>query len=113
MIDWNKPVQTRDGREVRIWTRHAQADTRCPIRGEYRSANDVGWIEARWNEAGIHSLIKGVDLVNVPEKRVVCVNTYSNHTGVGVESREAADKLALDERLACIRVEYTEGLFDE
>ena len=47
-----------------------------------------------------------------PEKRVGYVNVYPTRVG-WCRSKHDADSTASRDRIACIRVEYTEGQFDE
>lgn len=66
MIDWTKPLQTRDGREVRIYARDGHGG--WPIHGAVK-ANDGKWLISSWTQRGSQHGI-GVsapyDLVNVP-----------------------------------------------
>ena len=69
MIDWSKPVRTRDGREVQIWTTEAKSSQVFPVRGEILRANGT-WEIHEWEDTGASSLNNGqLDLVNVvPQK---------------------------------------------
>lgn len=50
------------------------------------------------------------EIENVPEKLVRWVNIYHDGNGGAVhETREAADRRASHDRIACLRVEFTEG----
>ena len=44
-IDYSKPITTKDGREVKLWTTEAR-DTDYPVRGEYYSGHN--WIAGSW-----------------------------------------------------------------
>jgi len=75
-IDFSKPVEIRDGREVRIYATESTAVVGAPIVGEYYTATSDGgcWTLARWGEDGRRHLVSGVgdshssDLINVPEE---------------------------------------------
>ena len=102
-IDFTKPVQTRDGRKVRILCTDGPGDT--PIIGLV----DGNSYPSIWKEGGKHAS-SPTDLVNVPETRVVWVNMSSvvkRHS-----SRKDADWWGDENREACIRVEYEVGQFD-
>ena len=112
MIDFNKPVQTRDGREVRVL---------CTD-GPYKDYPVVGYVisevvvfqswcisGARWpTTPSSHD-----DLINVPDTRVVWVNVHPVDKTTFHATREIADSWAEPDRLARIRVPYTVGQFDE
>ncbi len=51
--------------------------------------------------------------VNVPEKRVMYINMYDGWAAAGESTRKLADESANKKHLACIRVEWQEGQFDE
>lgn len=46
------------------------------------------------------------DLINLPEKRNLWVNVYSNGKDNAYPTRELADRLASNDRIACVEVEY-------
>lgn len=107
MIDWTKPVQTRDGRSVRILCTDGCVNE-WPIVGyigkdvmptAWRPSGSVGQPTAKYSG----------DLINVPEKRVAWVNIYANQS----PTRQHADDVGHSSRIACIRVEYEVGQFDE
>lgn len=112
-IDFDKPVQTRDGRRVEIYTIAGQSKGR-PVVGEYLSA-DHGWVVRSWTHGG-HCLSEkesADDLVNVPNQHTVWVNVFSKH---GAElyygcshTRSDADIVFSTDRIACVEVSFTEG----
>lgn len=117
MIDLNKKYQTRDGREVRLFM--VDGGGEYPIVGAYKDGKADKWTPDNWASDGRwltdHS---DTDLVPVPEKRVGYVNVRRLPSGeiwLGAEhpTRASADKKAGEYRIACIRIEYTEGQFDE
>ena len=111
MTDFTKPVQTRSGLPVTIITTKG--------RGKYCVLGFVGEDEfvTRWNIDGRIDCSKvnhELDLINVPEKRVMYVNIYRELVPFAYMSREHADQdKYIKDRIACIRVEYTEGQFDD
>lgn len=107
-------AQTRDGRKVRILCTDGN-DKDFPIVGfiEGKSKTAHWQLTGQWASGEFHE--GKADLVNVPEKRVVWVNVYpANATSKfelsdGHETKEAADMGFRTGRLACVRVEFTEG----
>lgn len=117
-INWDKPLQTREGDAVTIITREG--------RGKYSVIGYVGddtgvtfWLpDGRFSETEDPN---DIDIINVPEKPVqkeVWLNVFKNSDGelrVGstFTSRAKADSLGVsDKRVACIKVVLTEGQFD-
>ena len=69
MFDPTKPVQTRDGRHVRIYT--MDAGGKYPIHGAIQSEADT-WEHEAWMIDGSNvetGRLHIYDLINVPEKR--------------------------------------------
>ena len=66
-IDWNKPVQTRNGREVNIFTTNASGER--PVVGEAQEVYG-GWEVFTWSDDGsfLPGSISDLDLVNGPEE---------------------------------------------
>lgn len=111
MIDFTKPVQTRRGYPVMILTTDGRGN--YPVVGYIRESTDVHtWMSSGRYCTGPEGPL---DLINVPEKRVVYVNLYPYpHLSPGFHpTRKDADKYAMSQRHARVRVEYTEGQFDE
>jgi len=111
-IDWNKPVQTKDGRKFFYLGRIPHV--RLPIVG-YIEGDDV---PGQWPADGRinHNFDSNNDLINVPEKHKLWVNVYRDDNGdwrSGIEaSKEAADLrdgYNIYTRIACIRIEFHEG----
>lgn len=72
MIDWNAPLQTRDGRSVRVYTRFGNHRV-YPVVGEIGDDATQPPILARWDKYGRIAPSAGQlychsDIVNVPEK---------------------------------------------
>ena len=108
MTDFTKPVQTRSGLPVTIITTEGRG--KYPVLG-YIDQDEVPF---RWDENGEHTISDAFNLINVPEKRVMYVNVYNDNEPVyRCQSRKDADEKECKKRIACIRVEYTEGQFDE
>ena len=116
MLDLTKKLQTRDGREVRIYA--TDGGGQYPIHGAV--LEDGVWEPETWTIDGVHCVGMqcklACDLINVPVKhtRTIFVNVYPNLQGMpGVvhESRERADRDASSDRIACVPVtiEFTEG----
>lgn len=113
MIDFTKPLRTRDGRKVRILCTDRKGWT--PIVGLI--INDSGETIETWSSDGTfkRGALKSdpLDLVNINEG-VLWVNVYDNgEPGCAYATREEADEWAVKERLARVKVPWREGQFDE
>jgi hypothetical protein len=78
MVDFTKPVITRAGWPVIIWTTEAH-DTQWPVRGEYYK--DGKWIHCVWTLEGIaleYSSDSSCSLINPPEEIEGVFNIYKN-----------------------------------
>lgn len=54
------------------------------------------------------------DLIDVPVEKTVWLNMYpGGATSVHHHTRDEADRIAMPPRIACVKVTYTEGQFDE
>lgn len=108
-IDWFKPVQTEDGRAVTIFATEAVGE--YPVVGQIAGSDVV----LRWRLSGESTMTRcrSLDIKNVPEKRVVYLNMYPNGVPGIHPTRKHADERAQFDRQACVRLEYTEGQFDE
>jgi len=114
-VDISKPVSTRDGREVRIYTQQGRHPTRVVV-GEVCDGADVSL--DRWYANGSYfndGRLSKSDLVNVLQKHTVWVNIYP-HAGCGTPvsfkthgDRASADEHAKADRIACFEVTFTEG----
>lgn len=82
-----------------------------PVIGVCEESGDILTYKSeghRWHDGG-----SGYDLVReVKEKKVRYINIYPKKEAFH-NSRQAADDCAGHNRLACIRVEYEEGQFDD
>ena len=122
VLDLNKPVQTRDGRKVRVLATDRKGAAYYPVLGLLTQADGEETVES-WTLVG--EFYSGdtdeADLVNVPEKIVGYLNVYGTRSQYGqtsyrlYDSRAIADAEADDMRgrIACIRVECEEGRFDD
>ena len=116
MIDCNKPVQTRDGRKVRILCTDMKA--RDSVAGVITDTDGEDTVDA-WQADGHYNIstdASNSDLINVPDTRVVWVNMYPRTKMFKIEispTKAEADTMSTYEREACVRVEYTVGQFDE
>jgi len=107
MIDLNKPIQTRDGWDVRILC--ADKHGNFPICGILKTNNGEEYLRA-WTING--SFCSGEypsphDLVNIPEKHVGWLNIYTADNLA--ESKEMADAHSVSNRIACVKVEWKDG----
>lgn len=79
-IDWNKPVQTKDGRKVRVLCTDGP-NPRFPVVGAIE-----GWFNTeQWTKDGCFSLLHhgyhDNDLINTPEKHELWVNVWKGSEG--------------------------------
>jgi hypothetical protein len=104
MINFDKPVQTREGREVIIWTTTAQGNY-C-VRGEIRGMANRTF---EWTLNGeVYAGTWRYGLMNAPaKKRKIFVNVYPEYDrDVAYRTCNDAHKNAVDGRLTCIELEY-------
>ena len=117
-IDFDKPVQTRDGREVRIYTTEGKTK-HYPVIGELCSDGNwhvrtwtSGGTDIRWSSSTVVGLKdEGGDLINVPEKHTVWINFYRGAASLSIHhaDKASADEAVTEGRIACIEVTFTEG----
>src|SRR4030067_861315 len=110
MIDFTKPVQTREGEKVRIFGTDAR-DTDFPVRGE---VNNCGiWVQKSWTLEGQSTRAQHESfLVNVPEERFCYLNVYSRNVK-SHSSRAEADQFAGSGRISRLKIKIEDGRFDE
>lgn len=109
MIDFTKPVQTRDGRQVRIYATDG-AEPYC-IHGATECNGK--WCSTSWQRDGsfTHSgKVDNTDLVNVSRKVTLWLNIYGKSSdstwhAYGYDSRESADRCVGCNRITCVPVE--------
>lgn len=108
MIDFNKRIQTRDGREVRILC------TDGPVFG-YPVVGIVGANIQTWTETGAFTRYPGestLDLINTPQTFFVNVYMKSRLGNFTViwDDKDLADEKAGSDRLACLEFKEGDGL---
>jgi len=105
MISKDKQYRTRDGREVRIYA--TDAHPLEPVHGAFQDYSGA-WNSTMWRHDGTNVYGKGeTDLIEVKPRirRTVWLNVYpENNQGLHL-SKERADGIALEGRLACIKIE--------
>ena len=111
-IDFTKPVHTRDGHTVEIISTTARG--RAPILGYIGKTDNIH----RWDTFGKFDAsgveFHALDLVNVPPaKHVRYVNIYGDGQAHVHTSSDTANNQAVGGRIACVKIEYTEGQFDK
>lgn len=108
-LDITRPVQTRDGRPVRIitWT---EGTKEYPIVGVVE--DDLGEVLYKWTSEGY--FLKGCkayddnDLINAPERRSLYVNINEKGFTTSHQSRKIADDYSFG-RIGLIRVDLEDG----
>lgn len=114
-FDPKEPVQFRYAPEqVRIVATDLKDDR--PIVIAITGSSGQEGVALRHADGRINSDIESpYDLVNVPKKREVWINFYDDdgdprgYDSYSYSSRAIADESADSTRIACIRVEFTEG----
>lgn len=109
MIDWTKPVQTRDGRKARVIC--------TDMRGGVGQLTVVVLIEHQDGEYVVTTRANGwfwaggmaCEIVNVPERTELWTNMYENGTARCYLSRSIADRVAGDDRIGVIRITLEDG----
>ena len=107
MIDMNKIYRTRDQKIVRIYA--TDGGDEFPVHGAIKGIE--GWSTGEWTAEGtFHLGMAGMssphDLVEVKQwiKQEVWVNVYRSRNTVH-PSRAAADTIAWEDRIACLKFE--------
>ena len=110
-FDPTKPVQTRDGRKVRIVDTNYKGNARRPILAII-TEDDHTEICHTFNKDGssLPDMTRDLDLINIPEKYTLWVNLYADRGILFTHSSRAqADVNAGASRIACVKVEFEEG----
>lgn len=115
-FDPTKPVRTRNGRAVRILCTDAQlAGDSIVALVENEPTNQHRSVEFMHSYRADGRYVGGtqhnLDLVNVPQRHVRYINVY--RASSGYLSRDIADANASDARIACLRLDFEEGQFDD
>ena len=117
MFDPTKPVQRRDGAKARIicTDRDYNIYTIVALIGDSQEPEEF---TAKGNYSyrdEMHDFKNDYDLINIPEKHVRYINIYDYDGTIfySHKSKEEADNKQERGRLACIRVDFKEGQFDE
>lgn len=114
-LEAGKKYRTRGGDEVEILRTDVRANQ--PVVG-IMTYDDGYQLVTQWNADGSFWVERGEsedDLISeIKPKRVVWLNVYSDDDGgFYYDSRAEADASADSARIACIRVEFEKGQFDE
>ena len=110
-----KPVQLANGTKARIICFDTKRSGDYPI----TTLVEVG--ESKYedcrpynNNGEAYYKYPGTDLVMAPEEKVFYVNIYPEEDGCIHHSRKTADRAASHgNRIACVKVTYTEGQYDD
>lgn len=114
-VDFDKPLQTREGVPVTLITRTGRGE--YPVIGYIEPSTDIASWTAEGNYLSNNGNEHSKDLVNAPVKFVRYVNVYqvphADEEYTINRTRERADMRANNRRIACVRIEFTEGQFDD
>lgn len=117
MFNPDKPVQTRGGRKARIVSTNGDNTFQIAAWIEGNNEEHMEVFDASGSYYGDGKENRN-DLINIPETHVRYINFYPNDKLYidGFETKEEADRYnedARSKRIACIRVEFKDGQFDE
>jgi len=112
-FDQTKPCRTRDGRKARIISTDLKSFSPIVAIVDHENGREECVGIFHLNGRIIDHMDRPDDLVNVPEKHVRWLNIYDTPDAKLYMTKEQADKLADDTRLACVRIEFEEGQFDD
>lgn len=114
-LDYTRPIQTRNGCPARILATDFEGPNSRTLAvaittKDYGERLGIRFENGHISRHGTDPL----DIINVPQKHTRWVNVYpSKHHGPllgdGYPSRQKADEAASLDRVACIKVEFTEG----
>lgn len=107
-FDFTKPVFTRSGEPVTIITAEGRSLV-FPIVGYIGDAR----IFSMWTENGQFLPDTLDDPRDLVQPVAVYLNVYPSGFGSPAASRALANKSASNSRIACIKVQYTVGQFDD
>jgi hypothetical protein len=86
----------------------------------YHGLTHPNWKPVAWDRFGFFTTTPGHpwDLVEVKEKQVRYVNVNKDadgnlYKGCFHKTKQSADIAAPQERIACVKIEFVEGQFDE
>ena len=109
-----KPVQTVDGCAARIICFDAQTQDGYPIIALVKEGKTGEENCRSFTIRGENFCCTSKDLVMAPEEKVFYVNIYPEEDGCIHHSRKTADRAASHgNRIACVKVTYTEGQYDD
>jgi hypothetical protein len=105
MISKDKTYRTRDGREVRIYATDGGVGKSMVHGATLDEA--PGWFPRLWYPDGSHTENGDLDLIEMKPriKRTVWLNVYDNEVISLFVVKEKADSMALEGRIACVKVE--------
>lgn len=111
-IDWTKPVETKDGRKVRVLA--------TDIPGEFPVWAAVGSAAPNFSTYTLDGYVydekrpSPMDVVNTPVKKSGWINLYPTMSSYAIanssmvyEDRRHADEGSSNARIACVFVEFT------
>jgi len=116
MIDFSKPLQTVSGLPVRYLgvlnegtSKETHVISICLPTDNRERLFEVKKAGDYWIACNVGYRYSHLTIVNVPKKHVYWVNFYSDDYCVEHFTKEEADNCASNDRIACVRVEFSEG----
>lgn len=110
-VDWNKPLQTRDGRQARLIGSYEGSEWTKVVAVRAENGSEVLTAKYESGLAGLYNEGPG-DIINVPEEKVVYRNFYARAhlTHKNFDSLEEAKDTASPESLGTIRYTIVDGV---
>lgn len=114
-VDWNKPVQLRDGRKVKIYTTDSRIPD-YPVVGAYRlKTKERRWVADLWTQTGQNAMTNPKpsdwDIINKPPK---VTYKYRKAFGSNIYGATYSVKPKLNPKPGyyLIVFKYVDGVFD-
>lgn len=107
-----KEYRTRDGRKARVYA--VDGCKPSPVHGAILTY--MGWSTCSWRSDGAITAAGEVSNDLLPEKKTAYLNVYppGSVSGRMHPRREDADNaIGTGRRVACVKIEYYEGQFDD
>lgn len=111
-LDITKPMQTRNGWEAKLICNDLAGNSPLGVRIKRQDGTEFVTSRLIDGRCWDHTT-SDFDIINVPTKIVRYLNFYGPEHCFMYDTRPEADEHSSPNRIACIRVEFTEGQFDD
>lgn len=107
-LNLDEPVQLVDGTPARVLAKDLKGPRSIVI--AVPQSDGVEALSSRYVDGRLRlNADTDYDLINVPVRKVWWVNVYEKNQHVFYHTREDADANHTEDRIACLRIEYTKG----